>query len=172
MDEMDRIMEAVNRLLEAYQKALRSVQVVLGGSLVSKTFVPAGAKVVDVDVMFLVDDPDQPGLVGMIERGTGLRYRKSIQANNWPEGTSAAHLIEGMVAAPGVELPLEVEGCLRNRRYVIWHDHYRRVFSEAELAAYCADKARLRGEKRAYDLCKEAMLAEAKRRIVAAGLVG
>jgi hypothetical protein len=166
------ILGAVEALITTWQAELGSdVTVILGGSLVSDTFVAEGAKVIDVDVRFLVDDPELPGLVKKIEAVTGLAYRKTIQVGDWPEGSSTGHMIEGFLDIPGLDLKAEVEGCLRSRKYVGWHRYYQAVFSAAELAEFRADKLRLRGDKQAYKARKNAMRSECERRAVALGLV-
>jgi hypothetical protein len=166
------LLRAIEVLIATWQAELGSdVAVTLGGSLVSDTFVVEGAKVIDVDVRFLVENPDAPGLIERIERVTGLRYRKTIQVADWPAGTSTGHMIEGFLDVPGLPLPAEVEGCLRNRRYVGWHRYYQAVFSPAELAAFRADKLLLRGDKTAYKGRKSAMIEECKTRAIAKDLI-
>lgn len=163
---------AVEALVATWQAKLGSdVQIVLGGSLVSDTFVIEGAKVVDVDVRFLVVDSEASGLVERIEAVTGLKYRKTIQVGDWPSGTSVGHMIEGFLQVHGIDLPCEVEGCLRNRKYVGWHQFYQQVFSAEELADFRAQKLSLRGDKKAYKALKSAMREECVRRAVEKGIV-
>ena len=166
------ILARVQALAAEWQAALGAdVKVVLGGSLVSDTFVNDGAKVVDVDIRFLVDDPEAPGLITRVEAATGLRYRKTIAVADWPVGQSTGHMIEGILEVPGIDLPCEVEGCLRSRKYVGWHQYYQLVFSADELAAFRADKLQLRSDKAAYKARKFAMIEACKARALSNGLV-
>ena len=166
------ILRAVETLIATWQAELGDeVNVILGGSLVSDTFVAEGAKVIDVDIRFLVVDPNTQGLVKKIETATGLTYRKTIQVGDWPQGSSIGHLIEGFLDLAGLDLTAEVEGCLRNRRYVGWHRYYKAVFSTMELAEFRADKLRLRGDKSAYKVRKDIMRSECERRATALGIV-
>ena len=166
------ILARVNEQIATWQAALGSdLELALGGSLVSDTFVLDGAEVIDVDVRFLVDNPEADGLVERVEAVTGLSLRKTITVNDWPVGQSTAHMIEGFLDIEGLPLKAEVEGCLRNRKYVGWHRYYQQVFSQDELAAFRVDKLRLRDDKRAYKARKSAMRDECQRRALAKGLV-
>ena len=102
---------------------------------------------------------------------TGLKYRKTISVADWPEGTSNGIQIEGEVTIDGVELPLDVEGCLRNDKYVGWARYYKDVLSSEELAQFKADKIRLRDDKMAYKALKQEMVEEVKKRCLEKGLV-
>jgi hypothetical protein len=167
------ILSAIKTLIALWSEQLGpKFQLILGGSLVSDTFVSDGAKTIDVDLRFLVDNPDEPGLIDQVEAVTGLRYKKTNDAvADWPSGKSAAHMIEGFLEVEGIPLPLEIEGCLRNKRYVGWHRYYKEVFSEEELAEFRADKIRLRSDKSAYKKRKSQMRDECQRRAIEMGLV-
>lgn len=170
--ETTTILAAIETLIAQWGDELGSdFQLVLGGSLVSDTFVSEGATEVDVDLRFLVNDPAEPGLVEKVETVTGLHLKKTIEAADWPGGKSAAFMIEGKMELPEIPLPLDIEGCLRNRRYVGWHRYYRAVFSAEELAEFRADKIRLRDEKLEYKARKSQMRDECQRRAIEMGLV-
>ena len=57
-------------------------------------------------------------LISKIESITGLKYRKDINVSDWPNGESKGIQIEGQIKYPGIELPLDIEGCLRNDKYI------------------------------------------------------
>jgi hypothetical protein len=166
------ILARVEALANSWQQKLgKQAKVVLGGSLVSDTFVPEGAKVIDADIRFLVKDPSDPSLIPLIEGVTGLTYRKTIEVGDWPSGKSTAHMIEGALTVEGVPLPIEVEGCLRNESYVGWHSYYQQVFTAEELAHFRQQKRECRDEKERYKALKFAMREECVRRAVTQGLV-
>lgn len=170
---MGAILLAVQQLVAQWQDALGSaIQVVLGGSLVSGLFIlDAETKVVDVDVRFLVDNPEDEENRQRIEQVTGLKYRKTIAVNDWPSGQSLGVMVEGMIEIPGCELPLEVEGCIRNPRYVGWARFYTTVLTDKELAEVRHRKLELRSDKKAYKAYKESVRAEVARRVMALGLL-
>ena len=175
---VEAITNRVNELIEKWQEALPDVQIVLGGSLVSGLFIlDEQTKSVDVDLRFLthetpsVDNANTQELIKKIEEVTGLKYRKTISVADWPEGTSNGIQIEGEVTIDGVELPLDVEGCLRNDKYVGWARYYKDVLSSEELAQFKADKIRLRDDKMAYKALKQEMVEEVKKRCLEKGLV-
>lgn len=143
------------------------VQVVMGGSLISGTFVQTGNDPIDMDVRFLSDNPESA--IADVERVTGLKLRKTIQASNFPIGTSTAYMIEGFLNIDGKTI--EVEGSLRSKAYVGWANYYRKVFTPKELADFRADKLRLKGDKKAYKARKNQMLETAQARAIARGLV-
>lgn len=166
------ILARVEALTASWQEKLGDrVKIVLGGSLVSNTFVADGAKVIDADVRFLVRDPADPSLIAQIEQVTGLRYRKTIEVGDWPSGKSQGHMIEEILNIDGLPLPVEMEGCLRNQNYVGWHNYYTQVFTAGELSDFCKQKLELRGDKQAYKALKSAMREECVKRAVAQGLV-
>jgi len=169
---MKKINITIEKLIAKWQKAIGDrAEVVLGGSLVSGLFIYEGARVVDVDVRFLVDDPTAPGIVEIIENITGLSFRKTIQVNDWPTGKSLGVMVEGIITVPECPLPLEVEGCIRNRAYVGWARFYREVLTLTELAEFRQAKLDLREDKRAYKALKAFWRQEVERRALAAGLV-
>lgn len=162
----------VDGLIAEWQEKLPEVEIALGGSLVSGLFVlDDETEVVDVDVRFLTDAPLTEDLRQKIESATGLAYRKTITVSDWPTGESEGVMIEGKLALPGFPLPLDVEGCLRNARYVGWGKFYREVLSPEELADFFARKKALRHDKAAYKALKQEALALVKRRCVERGLV-
>jgi hypothetical protein len=169
---MNKIVAVVTSLLARWADQLGDdVEVQLGGSLVSGLFLLEGADVVDVDVRFLVDDPADPTIRRRIESVTGLSYRKTIPVADWPSGKSEGFMIEGQLTHPELNLPLDIEGCLRNRRYVGWGRFYTLVLTADELAKFRNAKLRLRGDKSAYKALKSQMRSEVERRALAAGLV-
>ena len=89
------MLSVIETLVAEWQKALgESVQVVLGGSLVSGLFIlDEATKCIDVDVRFLTDTPGSEELREQIEAVTGLKYRKTITVNDWPTGTSVGVMI-------------------------------------------------------------------------------
>lgn len=157
-----------NDLAAQWQKALGDkVKVVMGGSLISGTFVQTGNDPIDMDVRFLSDDPE--AAIPDIERVTGLKFRKTIAASDFPVGTSTAYMIEGFLNVDGKTI--EVEGSARNKAYVGWANYYKQVFSEQELADFRKDKLALKGDKKAYKARKNAMLQEAQTRAILRGLI-
>ena len=169
------ILSLVNGLINRWQEELGSeVEIVLGGSLVSGTaLLDDETKVIDVDVRFLVDEalvPD-PDLLSTIESVTGLKYRKDNVVNDWPEGTSLGVMIEGFITLDGLPVPLEVEGCLRNRWYVGWHQYYQKVLTVAELEEIREGKRRLRNDKPAYKAFKNMWRSIVERRAIDRGLI-
>jgi len=170
---MEKILAVVSALIAEWQRALGDkVEVVLGGSLVSGLFILEGAESVDVDVRFLTDDPLNEGLRRRIESVTALAFRKQITVNDWPSGSqSPGVMVEGKLTHPELALPLDVEGCIRNRAYVGWARFYRTVFSPAELEEMLARKLALRADKKAYKAFKSGVISEAQRRCLELGLV-
>ncbi len=170
--ELTEARAAVDALIAQWHEALPDVQIVLGGSLVSGLFIlDAETTAIDVDVRFLAADPDAAGLVQRIEAATGLVYRKTITVGDWPSGESVGHMIEGAMTIPGVDLPLDIEGCLRNRAYVGWARFYQTVLTAEELASFRAQKVALRHDKGAYKSAKQAILATVIARCQAQGIV-
>ena len=168
------VLEVVQGLVARWQAALGDdVQVVLGGSLVSGLFIVEGAETVDVDARFLTAIPvDDPALIARVEAATGLKFRKTITVADWPEGQSVGVMVEGLINLPGIHLPLEVEGCIRNPKYVGWARFYTAVLTVEELAVVRAQKVALRGDKKAYKAYKETVRAEVQRRVLERGLLG
>lgn len=163
------VIAKVAPILRSWRRALPGIDVVLGGSLVSGTFVFDGAETVDVDVRFLADEPSS-GLAQRVAAATGLSVRKTIQVNDWPDGTSTAWQIEGILNVPGLP-PLDIEGSLRNRAYVGWASMYRKVLTPDELSTFVNAKQEMRGDKAAYKALKQDMLRKVRDRAVARGLV-
>ena len=176
--KVEAITKRVDQLIEKWQGELPDVQIVLGGSLVSGLFIfDEQTDSVDVDLRFLVpatpstEDAVTQELIKKIEKVTGLKYRKTISVADWPEGTSAGIQIEGEITIDGVELPLDVEGCLRNDKYVGWARYYKDVLSPKEFAQFKSDKIRLRDDKEAYKALKQEVIAEVKKRCLERGFV-
>jgi hypothetical protein len=167
------------QMVTRWQSVLgNDVDVVLGGSLVSGFFIwDDETKVIDVDVRFLVDDDKilDPQMHSRIETATGLTYRKQIMIGN-PEDpsdpVSDGVLVEARFNADGIAIPLEVEGCIRNRSYESWARFYREVFTADEVDTIIKRKAHLKqhGTKDEYKAYKTWIRREADRRIVESGL--
>jgi hypothetical protein len=171
---------AARAMVASWQERLGDdVQVVLSGSLVSGLFVwDDETDVIDVDVKLLVADELvlDPVMWKRIEDATGLVYRKQRPMTNEPdESLTTGVLLENRFRVEGIDIPLEVEGALRNRRYMSQAYLYPRVFSAAEMVEIVARKAalkaeaRISGDKDAYKAYKSTVRQEADRRI-AAGL--
>lgn len=170
---LEKILFAVQALAAQWQEMLgNDVQVVLGGSLISGMFIlDEQTEVIDIDVRFLVNDPATPGIIQRIEQATGLTYRKTISVGDFPEGTSQGHMVEGFITLPDVTLPVEVEGCIRNRAYVGWAKYWPVVLTEVELAEVRRRKQELRGDKKAYKAYKEQIRQLVVRRVIDRGLL-
>jgi len=176
--KVEAITKRVNELISEWQAALPEVKVILGGPLVSGLFIlDEETDSVDVDLRFLIPDTpvtDEEGtqeLIQKIEAVTGLKYRKTIPVADWPEGTSNGIQIEGTVEIDGVDLPLDVEGCLRNDKYVGWGKFYKDVLTPEELSHFKEEKIRLRHDKQAYKALKQDVVEEVKKRCFEKGLV-
>lgn len=176
--KVEAITKQVQELINGWQEALPEVKIVLGGSLVSGLFILDGqTESVDVDLRFLVhntpstETAETRDLIKKIEDITGLKYRKTIKVADWPRGESDGIQIEGEVTLDGVELPLDVEGCLRNDKYVGWARYYKDVLSPEELTHFKSEKIRLRHDKVAYKALKQEVVAEVKKRCLEKGLV-
>jgi len=168
---------AAESMVARWQAELgKEIEVVLSGSLCSGLFIwDQRTAAIDVDVKFLVDEASVLANANheRIERVTGLKLRKQITVRNEPdESPSVGLLFEGRFDVPGVSIPLEVDGCLRNRRYASWARLYPRVFSAAELHELRLTKAQLKasGNQLAYKKYKAWIRQEADARIVARGL--
>jgi hypothetical protein len=165
--------EPIQALLASWQVELGpEIEVVLGGSLVSGLFIEEESSVIDVDVRFLHNDPSAE-VCSRIQTVTGLAFRKAILVQDWPHGESTGVMIEGVIKHPDYALPLEVEGCLRNRAYVGWARFYKLVLSEDELLEI-RDRKRsliLAGDKKAYKAFKSEVRSEVEKRAIALGLV-
>ena len=170
---MDNILSIVETLVARWQETLGdAVEVILGGSLVSGLLImDEETETIDMDVRFLTERPLDEDLRSHIEAVTGLRYRKTITVNDWPTGMSEAVMVEGFLSVDGLDLPLEVEGCIRNTRYVGWARFYKTVFSADELEEFRAAKIRLRHVKAEYKRLKTRMVEEVKKRCFEQGLV-
>jgi hypothetical protein len=176
--KVEAITKHVQELINEWQTALPEVKIVLGGSLISGLFIlDEETDAVDVDLRFLV--PETPstetastqGLISKIESVTGLKYRKTISVADWPEGTSDGIQIEGTLTIKNVDLPLDVEGCLRNDKYVGWARFYKDVLTSEELEQFKMEKIRLRHNKTEYKALKQQVVEEVKRRCLQKGLV-
>ena len=176
--KVEAITKRVQEMINKWQEALPEVKIVLGGSLVSGLFIlDEETDSVDVDLRFLAhstpstEATETQDLIKKIEEVTGLKYRKTIKVADWPEGESDGIQIEGEVTLDGMELPLDVEGCLRNEKYVSWARYYKDVLSPEELSHFKAEKIRLRHDKVAYKALKQEVIAEVKKRCQEKGLV-
>jgi hypothetical protein len=168
------VLEIVNSLIVKWQAQLPNCQLILGGSLVSGLFVRDETTTsYDVDLRFLVDevplDPTSP-LLREVTDVTGLKYRKTINVEDWPSGQSKGMMVEGFVDV-GLDLPLEIEGCIRNKKYVGWARFYPVVLSPQELLEFRQQKILLRADKEAYKRLKKNMLTTVKERCIERGLV-
>lgn len=176
--KLEAITNKVNTMVRQWQTALPDVEIVLGGSLVSGLFIlDEKTEAVDVDLRFLSKKDISPEsdeakeLIKKIEAITGLKYRKTIKVSDWPHGTSEGIQIEGAIQLEGVDLPLDVEGCLRNDRYVGWAKFYKQVLSQEELDFFRTEKIRLRDNKIEYKALKQRMIEEVQKRCLEKGLV-
>lgn len=176
--KVEAVTKKVHELITKWQDALPEVKIVLGGSLISGLFIlDEETDSVDVDLRFLIprtpitDESTTQELIQKIERVTDLKYRKTIAVADWPEGTSNGIQIEGTVKIEGVDLPLDVEGCLRNDKYVGWGKYYKDVLTPDELSHFRQEKIRLRHDKLAYKALKQEMIEEVKKRCFEKGLV-
>ena len=176
--KLEEITNKVTTLVRQWQTALPGVEIVLGGSLVSGLFIlDDKTEAVDVDLRFLVKDSPIPDteaikeLIRKIEEITGLKYRKSITVSDWPSGSSEGIQIEGELRIEGVDLPLDVGGCLRNSNYVGWAKFYKQVLTQEELDFFKSEKIRLRDNKIEYKALKQKMIEEVQKRCLEKGLV-
>lgn len=170
---MEEIIEKIKSLIADWQAALGdSVQVILGGSLVSGLFIlDEETEVIDVDIRFLAPNPEDENLRKRIEAVTGLQYRKTISVNDWPSGESKGIMVEGQLLIDRVTLPLDIEGCLRNPNYVGWAKFYTTVLTPREIEHIRQQKILLRYNKAGYKKFKAEIRAEVEKRCIAAGLV-
>jgi len=171
---MESLLQLVQRrLIVPWQEKLQpEIQVVLGGSLVSDLLLVNEQTIaVDVDVRFLCDHPEDSVVLGKVQSATDLLYRKTIEVDDWPSGTSKGMMMERTIYLPENPLPFEIEGCLRNRRYVGWHQYFHQVLSESELQRIQERKKELQHDKGAYKLFKQEVLALVKTRCLERGIV-
>lgn len=176
--KLESIVNKVEIMIRQWQTALPEVQIVLGGSLVSGLFIlDEKTQNIDVDLRFLskkdisLESDEVKKLINKIEEITGLKYRKIITVSDWPSGSSEGIQIEGVVYVDGVELPLDIEGCLRNDRYVGWAKFYKEVLSQEELDFFKNEKIRLRNYKTEYKALKQRMIEEVQKRCLEKGLI-
>ncbi len=132
---------AAEKMVAGWQAQLGTdITVILGGSLVSGLFIwDEDTKLIDVDVRFLVDDDQvlNGQMRERIETCTGLKFRKQLRIGNPADPddpVSDGVLVEGQFHVAGLDIPLEVEGCIRNRDYQSWAHLYCEVFTQEELA--------------------------------------
>jgi hypothetical protein len=170
---MEEILEKIEALVAKWQEALgNSAQVILGGSLISGLFIlDEETEIIDVDVRFLSVDPENEILRKKIETVTGLKYRKTITVNDWPSGESKGIMVEGRLVLTGVGLPLDIEGCIRNPKYVGWARFYTAVLTLQEIEDIRNKKIILRHNKSEYKKFKSEIRKEVERRCIAANLV-
>ena len=170
---MKSILKKIQALIAGWQEKLGTeVKIILGGSLVSDLFIiDHETKVIDVDVRFLVNNPEDKNLREKIESVTGLKYRKTISVADWPTGSSGAVMVEGVLTIPGVGLPLDIEGCIRNPKYVGWGQYYRQVLTPEELGNFRQQKIMLRHNKVEYKILKSKIRQMVEDRCLAQGIV-
>ncbi|HRH32817.1 MAG TPA: helicase-related protein [bacterium] len=170
---MKSILKKIQALIADWQERLGDgVKIILGGSLVSDLFIlDHETKVIDVDVRFLVNNPEDEKLRVKIESVTGLKYRKTISVADWPTGSSAAVMVEGVLTIPGVGLPLDIEGCIRNPKYVGWAQYYRQVLTPEELESFRQQKSMLRHNKAEYKNLKSKIRQMVEDRCLATGII-
>ncbi len=169
---MDILTVVEKMVVEWQQKLGDSVEVILGGSLVSDLFIfDEKTELIDVDVRFLTNNPEDPELRQRIEKVTGLKYRKTITVNDWPTGQSLGIMVEGQMSLPELPLPMDIEGCIRNPKYVGWGKFYRDVLTEKELEDFRQKKIALRHDKKAYKQMKAEVRAEVEKRCLEQGIV-
>lgn len=170
---LEQIKSKVDFMIAGWQKKMPEVEIILGGSLVSGLFILDNeTKVIDVDVRFLVNhQPITEELRKRIEEVTGLKYRKSIPVGDWPSGQSTGEMIEGIIKLPDLEFPLDIEGCLRNEKYVGWARFYQNVLNKNELEEFFERKKQLRHDKVAYKALKEEVRRKVVGRCIERGLV-
>jgi len=80
-------------------------------------------------------------------------------------------MVEGFLQLPECPLPLEVEGCIRSKKYVGWHRFYKTVLTEQELEECRQRKQELRHDKKAYKAFKAEVRKEVERRCLERGIV-
>ena len=157
----EKLLSTANKVAADWQEKLGpDIKVVMGGSLVSRTFVP-DERPVDMDIRFLTDNPERD--YPKVEAVTGLKLRKQRPVEDYPSGSSTAYLVEGPLTRDGVTF--DVEAAVRTPAYVGWARFYPQVLTPEELSAFRADKARLSGNKEEYKALKARMLTEVKRRV-------
>jgi hypothetical protein len=163
----------VEKMIDNWQCQLGPVvKVVLGGSLVSGLFVfDEMTEVIDVDIRFLTEDPLSDILRSQIEKVTRLVYRKTIMVNDWPEGISEGVILEGRINIPTIPIPIEIEGCIRNPKYIGWAQFFQKVLSQEELDEFVRKKKAMRIDKKEYKALKERMRQLVASRCIEQGLV-
>jgi cytidyltransferase-like protein len=141
------------------------IKVELGGSLISGLFVFEGADKFDADVKFIVSNPEDQTILQKIESVTGLKYKKTLRIKELPPEKNTAVMMENTVTVPGLSLPIDIEGCVRQGPYINSHKFYPLYFSPDELRQIKETKKALRGNKEEYKKFKYEMRDELMRRI-------
>lgn len=126
------------------------IEIELGGSLISGLFVYDGANKFDADVKFIVKNPEDQAILQKIQSVTGLEYKKTLRIKELPPEKNTAVMMEKTVEVPGLSLPLDIEGCVRQGPYVNSHKLYSEYFSSEELSQIKEKKKELRGNKEEY----------------------
>lgn len=147
------------------------VRIELGGSLVSGLFVSEGANKYDADVKFIVKNPEDPEILRKIEVATGLRYRKTINIRELPPEKNTATLMEKVFEIPGVEMPVDVEGLVRQGPYINSHKLVLKVLTLNEQEEVRRKKRELRDDKEAYKKYKYEIRDGVIRRAKETGLI-
>ena len=164
------LLAAANDLTKEWQQRVGDdIKVVLGGSLVSKTYVQHGKELPDLDVRFLTKDPERDW--PRVAEATGLKFRKARMFDDYPNGQSKGVLVEGPVTRNGITF--DVEAAVRSPDYVGWARFYPEVMTPREIEAYRKEKADLKssGDKDAYKALKLRVLDEVKKRVNDWGLL-
>jgi hypothetical protein len=158
-----KMLSVANKVASEWQEKLGpDIKVVMGGSLVSRTYVRSrGDEPIDMDIRFLTDNPERD--YPKVEAVTGLKLKKSRPMDNYPSGSAIGYLVEGPLTRDGITF--DVEAAVRTPAYVGWARFYPAVMTPDELAAFRADKARLKGDKEAYKALKASTLKEVVKRV-------
>jgi hypothetical protein len=158
-----KMLSVANKVASEWQDRLGpDIKVVMGGSLVSRTYVRSrGDEPIDMDIRFLTDNPERD--YPKVEAVTGLKLKKSRPMDNYPSGSATGYLVEGPLTRDGITF--DVEAAVRTPAYVGWARFYPAVMTPDELAAFRADKARLKGDKEAYKALKASVLKEVMKRV-------
>lgn len=126
------------------------IEIELGGSLVSGLFVFDGADKFDADVKFIVKNPEDQAILQKIQFVTGLEYKKTIRIKELPPEKNMAVMVEKIVVVPGLSLPIDIEGCVRQGPYINSHILYLQFFTPDELFQIKRKKKELRKDKERY----------------------
>jgi N12 class adenine-specific DNA methylase len=162
-----KLISTANKVAGEWQDKLGpDIKVVMGGSLVSRTYARVRPnEPIDMDIRFLTKNPERD--YPKVETVTGLKLRKTRPVDDYPSGSSKGFLVEGPFTRDGITF--DVEAAVRTPSYVGWARFYPKVLTADELSAFRGDKASLRGNKEEYKALKGRMLKEVMRRVDEAG---